>query len=121
MIAGLREAKLKKRHRRIRKHVVGTSERPRLAVHRSERNLQVQLVDDYASKTLFSLSTLESSFRKRIRSGGNVNAAKEFGKVLAEAIKKKGFEKVVFDRGGFLYHGRIKALADSLREHGVKF
>ncbi|MBI4387772.1 MAG: 50S ribosomal protein L18 [Candidatus Omnitrophica bacterium] len=120
MIANLEE-KIRNRHRRIRKHVTGTSERPRLCVHRSNQNLQVQVVDDYAQKTLFSLSTLESNFRSRIKCGGNIAAAKEFGRFLAESMKKKKIEKIVFDRGGFLYHGRIKALADSLREHGIQF
>lgn len=116
-----REINRKKRHHRIRRRVVGSSERPRLCVHRSHLNLIAQAVDDYGSKTLFSLSTLHAEFRKRMKNAGNVTAAKEFGRFLAEELKRKNIKKVVFDRGGFLYHGRVKALADSLRENGIEF
>ena len=116
-----RALQIKKRHRRIRKKVTGSSERPRLAVYRSHLNLNVQIVDDYAGKTLFSCSTLGKKFQDEIKTNaGNVDAAKRFGAHVAAEIKKKGIGKVVFDRGGFLYHGRVKAFADSLRENGIK-
>ena len=116
-----RELQLKKRHKRIRKKVVGTLERPRLAIHRSNLNLNIQVVDDYAGKTLVSCSTLNKKFREQTKTNaGNVESSKRFGAFVATEIKKKGIGKVVFDRGGFLYHGRIKALADSLRENGIE-
>ena len=115
------EAQLIKRHKRIRKKLIGSAEKPRLSVHRSLLNLNVQLVDDYAGKTLLSRSTLDPHFRKQVKTGGNVEAAKQFGRFLADEMKKKNFKKVVFDRGGFLFHGRVKALAESLREHGIEF
>ena len=117
----VRELQVQKRHKRIRKKVVGTPERPRLAVHRSNLNLNAQIIDDYAAKTLFSSSTLNPKFREQVKSGANVEAAKRFGQFLANEMKQKGIEKIVFDRGGSLYHGRIKALADSLRENGIQF
>ena len=110
-----------KRHLRIRKKVKGTPERPRLSVYRSNMNLNIQLVDDYAEKTLFSLSTLNADFRKDVKKRGNLEASKQFGKYAAEIMKKKGFQKIAFDRGGFLYHGRVKALADAIREGGIEF
>lgn len=116
-----KEESLKRRHCRIRKRLFGSTEKPRLCVHRSHLHLNVQLVNDYEGKTLFSLSTLHAEFRKRVKNGGNISAAKEFGKLLAEQMKQKDIRKVVFDRGGFLYHGRVKALADSLRENGIQF
>ena len=115
------EAQLRKRHQRIRKKVLGSPVCPRLSVHRSHLNLFVQVVDDYAGKTLFSSSTLDPKFRTQAKNAGNVEAAKRFGGFLAEGLKKKNLQKIVFDRGGFLYHGRIKALADSLRESGIRF
>ena len=117
----IRESAIRKRHLRSRKKLVGTAERPRFSVHRSHKNLQAQIVDDYAEKTLISVSTLSPDFRKKTKYAGNVKAAQEFGKYAAELLKKKGIQKIVFDRGGFLYHGRIKALADALRESGVEF
>ena len=115
------EAQLQKRHQRIRKKIMGNPACPRLSVHRSHLNLFVQVVDDYAGKTLFSSSTLAPKFRAQMKRAGNVEAAKRFGGFLAEEMKKKNLKKIVFDRGGFLYHGRIKALADSLRESGIQF
>ena len=117
-----REFQIQKRHKRIRKKVVGTVERPRLAVHRSHCNLNVQLVDDYEGKTLFSCSTLNKKFQDQVKTNaGNLESSKQFGVFIASELKKKGIAKVVFDRGGFLYHGRIKTLADSLRENGIQF
>ncbi len=117
------EAQLKKRHQRIRKKVIGKAECPRLSVHRSHLNLNVQIVDDYASRTVFARSTLDPNFRTQLKKkqAGNVEAAKLFGKFLAGEMKKNNLNKVIFDRGGFLYHGRIKAFAESLRENGIQF
>src|SRR5207253_7589868 len=97
-------------HERIRKKILGTSQRPRLNVYRSLNHIYVQVVDDLNGKTLVSASTAESEGKK---SGGNVAAAKEIGKAIAERAKAKGITKVVFDRGGYIYHGRVKALADA--------
>ena len=112
-----REARLR-RHRRVRGKVRGTAERPRLHVFRSNRGIFAQLVDDDAGKTLFSASwvVLPASFK-----GTKTEQAAEVGKRLAEAAKKAGIESVVFDRGGYLYHGRVKALADGAREGGLQF
>ncbi len=122
MITALeRQESLIKRHFRVRKKISGTSERLRLSVHRSHLNLQVQLVDDMAQKTVFSLSTLDADFQKKVHKSGTVEAAKLFGQFLAAQMKKKGFSKIAFDRGGWLYHGRIKMLAETLRENGVEF
>lgn len=104
-----------KRHLRIRKHVVGTSERPRLNVFRSNTGLYVQIIDDQAGHTLVSAST------KELKLGKNLEAAESLGKLVAEKALKKGITKVVFDRGGYLYHGRIKALADAARAAGLEF
>jgi large subunit ribosomal protein L18 len=110
-----------KRHYRIRKRLSGTKDVPRLIVHRSHSNLYVQFIDDTTSSTLLSLSTNDSSFKKDEAKGGNVNAAKKLGTYIAAEASKKGIQKIVFDRGGYLYHGRIKALADAAREAGLKF
>jgi large subunit ribosomal protein L18 len=107
-------------HDRIRKKLLGTSERPRLNVYRSLNHIYVQVVDDLKGQTLVSASTAEGKKGER-RTGGNVASAKAIGKVIAERAKAKGIEKVVFDRGGYLYHGRIKAVADAAREGGLKF
>src|SRR4051794_1339966 len=112
-----REARLR-RHRRVRKHVQGTVERPRLAVFRSNKGITAQLIDDLEAKTLAAASWqhLPKSFK-----GTRTQQATEVGKLLAANAKKAGVESVVFDRGGFLYHGRVKALADGAREGGLKF
>ena len=107
-------------HDRIRKKVLGTSQRPRLNEYRSLNHIYVQLVDDLKGQTVVSASTAEGKKSDR-RTGGNVAAAKAIGKAIAERAKAKGIEKVVFDRGGYLYHGRIKALADGAREGGLEF
>lgn len=104
-------------HDRIRLKMGGTAERPRLNVYRSLNHLYVQVIDDQAGKTLVSASTLSG----KIKIGGNVAAAKEVGKLVAERAKEMGIKRVVFDRGGYLYHGRIKALADAAREAGLEF
>ncbi|MBN1493112.1 MAG: 50S ribosomal protein L18 [Candidatus Omnitrophica bacterium] len=109
-----------KRHYRIRKRVLGTNGRPRLVIKRSLKNLAVQVIDDVSQKTLYATSTLAKDTKGKIKYGGNVLAAKELAKVCAEGLKTKGIAKVCFDRAGYLYHGRVKALADGLREAGIK-
>ena len=103
-------------HDRIRKKLQGSAERPRLNVYRSLNHIYVQVIDDLHGKTLVSASTAEAK-----KKGGNVAAAKELGKAIAERAKAKGITKVVFDRGGYIYHGRVKALADAAREGGLQF
>ncbi|MFH1479202.1 MAG: 50S ribosomal protein L18 [Candidatus Omnitrophota bacterium] len=110
-----------KRHLRIRKKIFGTNEAPRLSVHRSNKNIQVQFIDDAANTTLLSFSTNDKEFKKECGWGGNISAAKKFGLFISQEAKKKKIERIVFDRGGYLYHGRIKALADGAREGGLKF
>ena len=107
-----------KRHKRVRAKISGTAAKPRLCVYRSLKNIYVQVIDDVAGVTLVSASTLEKGLDGY---GGNKEAAKKLGAVIAEKAKAKGIEEVVFDRGGYLYHGRIKELADSARENGLKF
>ena len=107
-------------HDRIRKKLQGTSQRPRLNVYRSLNHIYVQVIDDLSGKTLVSASTAEGKKEER-RSGGNVASAKVVGKTIAERAKAKGVTKVVFDRGGYIYHGRVKALADAAREAGLRF
>ena len=104
-------------HFRIRQKMRGTAERPRLNVYRSLNHIYAQVIDDQKGETLVSASTLSL----KTKTGGNVAAAKEIGKAVAEAAVKQGIKKVVFDRGGYLYHGRIKALADAAREAGLEF
>jgi large subunit ribosomal protein L18 len=107
-------------HERIRKKLQGTAERPRLNVYRSLNHIYAQVIDDMSGQTLVSASTAEGKKEDR-RTGGNVAAAKSVGKTIAERAKAKGVTKVVFDRGGYLYHGRVKALADAAREAGLQF
>jgi large subunit ribosomal protein L18 len=107
-----------RRHRRVRKKIAGTSERPRLVVFRSNRGIAAQLIDDLEGKTLAAASWLQL---KKSFKGNKTAQAAEVGKLLAEAAKKAEVETVVFDRGGYLYHGRVKALADAAREGGLKF
>ena len=107
-------------HERIRKNMMGTEARPRLSVYRSLSHIYVQIINDLDGKTLVSASTTEGA-KSNKRSGGNVATAKEIGKKVAERAKEKGITKVVFDRGGYLYHGRVKALADAARAAGLQF
>jgi large subunit ribosomal protein L18 len=102
-------------HARIREKLSGTAQRPRLNVYRSLNHIYAQVIDDQSGQTLVSASTIKS------KTGGNVAAAKEIGKAVAEKAVAKGIKQVVFDRGGYLYHGRIKALADAAREAGLEF
>jgi large subunit ribosomal protein L18 len=109
----------RKRHYRLRRRLTGTSARPRLSVYRSDKHIYAQVIDDLSAATLVSASTTEKAFRER--SGANVEAARQVGLLLAERALKAGLTQVVFDRGGFLYHGRIAALADAAREGGLDF
>jgi large subunit ribosomal protein L18 len=105
-------------HQRIRRKVHGTTERPRLAVFRSLKHIYAQVIDDAQGRTLAAASSTEKS---AAAGGGNLAGAREIGKVIAARAKEKGISKVVFDRGGYLYHGRVKALADAAREAGLEF
>lgn len=106
---------------RIRKKIAGTPERPRLAVFRSQAHIYAQVIDDDAGKTLCSASTVDKELRGKSKTGANLAAAKAVGQLIATRAKEKGVTAVVFDRGGFQYHGRIKALADAAREAGLQF
>jgi large subunit ribosomal protein L18 len=107
-------------HERIRKKIIGTAERPRLNVYRSLNHVYVQLIDDVQGTTLIAAHSAEGKKGER-KTGGNLAAAKEVGKMIAERANAKGIKEVVFDRGGYIYHGRVKALADAAREAGLKF
>ena len=107
------------RHLRVRNKIQGTAERPRLAVFRSEKNIYAQLIDDVAGVTLASASTIDKDFESKV--GSNKEAAKVVGSLVAKKALEKGIEEVVFDRGGYIYHGRVKELADGAREAGLKF
>ena len=114
-----RNALRKKRHARIRAKISGTPERPRLSVFRSNKHMYAQLIDDTKGVTLVSASTLDKDFD--LENTGNIEAAKKVGELIAKRAVEKGFKSVVFDRSGYLYHGRVKALAESAREHGLEF
>ncbi len=116
-----REAHRERIHVRMRKAMSGTAERPRLCVHRSTRHIRAQVIDDLAGRTLASASSLDKDVRAQIKGGGNIAASKVVGKVVAERARAKGVEQVVFDRGGYQYHGRVQALAEAAREAGLKF
>jgi large subunit ribosomal protein L18 len=105
-------------HKRIRKRLAGTQERPRLTVFRSLNHIYAQVIDDQQGHTLVSAGSIEKSLNAK---GGNVEGAKQIGKTLAGRAKEKGITRVVFDRGGYQYHGRVKALADAAREGGLEF
>lgn len=109
------------KHKRVRGKVSGTSERPRLSVYRSLHHISCQVIDDVAKVTLASTSTISKELKSEVTKPGGVEGAKTVGKKIAEICKAMGIENVVFDRGGFLYHGRVKALADAAREGGLKF
>src|SRR6202790_961051 len=108
-------------HARVRTKVSGTTERPRLCVYRSLGHIYAQVIDDRTGKTLVSASSVDGETKKNLKGGGNVAAAKVIGKAVAERAKAAGVQKVVFDRGGYKYHGRVKALADAAREGGLQF
>ena len=111
----------KRRHRSVRKKVSGVSEKPRLNVFRSLNNIYAQVIDDTTHTTLAAASTIDKELRSTVKSGGNIESAKLVGKLIAERAKEKGVAKVVFDRGGYLYHGRVKSLAEAAREAGLEF
>jgi large subunit ribosomal protein L18 len=119
-IARTRRESRRRRHRRVRKKIHGTAARPRLAVFRSNKHLSVQVIDDDAGTTLVAASTTEPDLRAG-GSGGSVEAATRVGELIAERAKAAGIEQVVFDRGGFAYHGRIAAVASAAREAGLEF
>jgi large subunit ribosomal protein L18 len=110
-----------KRHLRVRKKINGTTARPRLSVFRSSKHMYAQLIDDVNGVTIAAASTLDKELAEAIGNGGNVEAAKKVGEAIATRAKAKGVTEVVFDRGGYLYHGRIQALADAAREAGLEF
>ena len=111
-----------KRHKIIRKKIAGTQEKPRLSVYRSLTNLYVQLVDDIAGRTLVALSTNSPVLKDKIKKdGGNIKGAALLGVAVAEMCKEKGISRIVFDRSGYTYHGKVKTLADALRKGGLKF
>jgi len=116
-----REAHRRRIHVRTRKRLEGTTERPRLCVHRSSRHIRAQVVDDGAGRTLVYASSLDKEVRATIKGGGNIAASKVVGKIVAERARAKGIEKVVLERGGYQYHGRVQALAEAAREAGLKF
>ena len=107
-----------KRHKRVRNKISGTPERPRLCVFRSGNHMYAQIIDDVSGKTLVSAASVEKDFTEY---GGNCDAAKKVGKLVAERAVEKGIENVVFDRGGYIFHGRVKELAEGARESGLKF
>lgn len=116
-----REAGRIRRHLRLRKRVIGTRERPRLVMHRSHLHLYAQVVDDVSGRTLLTLGTTAPAFQARSKKGGNVAAAAILGELVAQAAKTHGITQVAFDRGGYLYHGRVQAFAESARKHGLDF
>ena len=111
-------AQRQRRHARVRGKISGTPERPRLSVFRSENHIYAQIINDVEGKTLAAASTVEKAFEGN---GSNIEAAKKIGALIAERALKKGIENVVFDRGGYIYHGRVQALAEGAREGGLKF
>jgi len=121
MLPKVKEFRRVCRHRRVRTKVQGTPEQPRLCVHRSINNLFAQIVDDVAGRVLLGMSTLDKDLRKKLKSGGNVAAASVLGEAFAAKVKGKGIIKVAFDRGGYLYHGRVKAFAEAARKGGLEF
>lgn len=110
-----------RRHLRSRKKISGTKDKPRLSVYKSLKNIFVQLVDDQSHSTLLSISTVDKEFKEKVKYGGNVKAAELLGEAIVKKAQEKNIDKIVFDRGGCLYHGRIKTLAEVLRKGGLKF
>ena len=110
-----------RRHRRVRKNVAGTPGRPRLNVYRSSANIYAQVIDDVKGVTISAASTLDKEIKGALKSRGNIEAAKKVGAAIAKKAIEKGVKDVVFDRGGYIFHGRVKALADSAREAGLNF
>lgn len=117
----IRKPKVQKRHQSLRVNLEGTTEFPRLAVYRSTKHIYAQLIDDEKHVTICSASSLDKDLKDKLKHGGNIEAAKLVGEAIAKKALKAGVECVVFDRGGFLYHGRVQALADAAREVGLQF
>ncbi len=116
-----KEKARKTRHFRVRKKVSGTVERPRLNIYRSVKHIYAQIIDDYSGITIASASSLDKELKTTMSTGGNIEAAKVVGLMIAKRASEKGIIKMVCDRGGYLYHGRVKALADAAREGGLEF
>jgi large subunit ribosomal protein L18 len=116
-----RRQRIAKKHRRVRRKVFGTPERPRLAVYKSLKHIYAQIIDDTKGETLVSASTLDRELRDKLPELTKTEEAREVGRLIAQRALEKGIKKVVFDRGGFIYHGRIKALAEGAREGGLEF
>ena len=116
-----RKEQTRKRHIRVRTKISGTAEAPRLAVYRSTKHIYAQLIDDEKNVTVCSASSVDKDLKEKLAHGGNIEAAKVVGEAIAKKALAKGVECVVFDRGGFLYHGRVAALADAAREAGLMF
>lgn len=110
-----------KRHYRLRNKISGTHTRPRLAVFRSNKHIYAQIIDDVAGNTIVSASTMEKAIAETLKSTSNVEAASEIGKIIGKRAVEKGIQEIIFDRGGYVYHGKIKALAESAREAGLQF
>lgn len=117
----LKREKLARRQRRVRGKISGTAARPRLRVTRSNTNIYAQIIDDVTARTLVSASSIDAEFKASGKNGGNIEGAAEVGKLVAERALAAGIDTIVFDRGGRLYHGRVKALAEAAREAGLKF
>ena len=116
-----KDAHRRRVHARVRARLAGTAERPRLNVYRSVAHIYAQVIDDHSGRTMASASSLDKETKKGLKGGGNIASAKAVGKIVAERAKAAGVTQVVFDRGGYKYHGRVKALADAAREAGLKF
>lgn len=116
-----REESRAARHKRVRKKVFGTTHRPRLNVYRSLKHIYAQVIDDFSGRTLVAASSADKELKGKVATGGNIEAAKIVGELIARRATGKGVKTVVFDRGGYLYHGRVKALADAAREGGLEF
>jgi large subunit ribosomal protein L18 len=116
-----RKESIQRRHRRVRRKVVGTSERPRLSVFRSQQHIYAQVIDDTKHQTLVAASTIDKELRSELNSSATCEASAKVGELVAQRLLAQGIQKVVFDRGGNLYHGRVKALADAARQAGLDF
>ena len=122
MVSKVSRSKVREeKHRRMRRHIIGTPERPRMAVFRSNNHMYVQIIDDVAKTTLVSASTLQKDVKEKLEKTNDVAAAAYLGTVIAKKAQEAGIKSVVFDRGGFIYQGRIQALADEAREAGLEF
>ena len=122
MVSKVSRSKVREeKHRRMRRHIIGTPERPRMAVFRSNNHMYVQIIDDVAQTTLVSASTLQKDVKEKLEKTNDVAAAAYLGTVIAKKAQESGIKSVVFDRGGFIYQGKIQALADAAREAGLEF